>query len=830
MKQTLSARRNHTLGAWATVAALLGLTFCLGTHAVMAQNAAQQAALARLAHARASVHSQLTMNGEASNAALRLPQGLAYDAAGDLFIADTADNLVREVDLNGVITTVAGTGEQGFAGDGGPAASALLDGPTGIAVDAAGSLYIADTHNNRIRKVSAGTITTIAGTGVAGFSGDGGAASAAALSQPTAIAIDANGNLYIADTNNNRIREIAGTTINTVAGNGDQIYSGDGGLATAAGLDSPGGVAVDAAFNLYIGDTHNQRVRMVAHSTGIISTLAGTGEKSFTADGAAASAALARPRGVAVDSAGTVYVADSDNQRIRSIDGGQVATIAGSGNEGYSGDAGAATSASLDEPATVALQNSSVAISDTENNAVRLVTNGEMNTIAGSTATQKESLAISGATTVVYGTGALTATFANGSNMGTGQVTFYDGLGANPSLAGSASLSANTATLNTSLLNAGTHYLIASYAGDSSNPPITSGVFVLVVTPVQLTAVANTVNMLYGQPVPSLAGTLSGVLTRDAGSVTASYSTTATATSDPATYPISVALTGASAGNYTVVLGAASGSVVIAKASSTINLTTSSAAPILGTSDTLTATVSSTTSGTPTGTVNFYDGTTLLNTTPAPLSGGVATLTLTTLPVGANSLTAVYSGNIDFIASTSAAVSATVLPPQFTISASPSAQTVLPLHSVDFTITLTPANSTFVYPVTLSVSGLPAGVTASFSPASVAAGASTTAVTLTLSAGGSARLERNLRFWGGGGAALALLLPLFFTRRTRSTARHWSSRSGFWMAVFLLALASTLAGCGDGGFFSHKSQSSTVTVTAVSGPITQTTNVTLTVQ
>jgi sugar lactone lactonase YvrE len=827
VQATRLTRVEHCLGLLAAVAGLVLELAPVGAHA---QNAAQQAALARLAHARASVRPLLSMNGEASNAALRLPQGLAYDAAGNLFIADTANNLVREVDLKGVITTVAGTGEQGFAGDGGAAANALLDTPTGIAVDSVGSLYIADTHNNRIRKVSAGTITTIAGTGVAGFSGDGGAASAAKLSQPTAIAIDANGNLYIADTNNNRIREIAGTTINTVAGNGDQIYSGDGGLATSAGLDSPGGVAVDAAFNLYVGDTHNQRVRMVAHSTGIISTLAGTGEKGFTADGAAASAALARPRGVAVDSTGAVYVADSDNQRIRSIAGGQVATIAGSGTEGHSGDAGSATSASLDEPTTVALRNSSVAIADTENNAVRLVTNGELNTIAGSSATQKESLAISGATTVVYGTGALTATFANGSNTGTGLVTFYDGLGANPSRAGSASLSGNTATLNTSLLGAGTHYLIASYAGDSGNPPITSGVYVLVVTPVQLTAVANTVKMLYGQPVPTLAGTLSGVLARDAGSVTASYSTTATATSDPATYPISVALTGTAAGDYTVVLGAASGSVVIAKAPSKINLTTSSAAPIQGTADTLTATVSSTTSGTPAGTVNFYDGTTLLNATPAPLNGGVAALTLTTLPVGANSLTAVYSGDIDFIPSTSAAVTTTVLSQQFTIAATPSAQVVVPLHSVDFTITLTPANATFVYPVTLSVSGLPTGVTASFSPASVAAGAAKTAVTLTLSAGGSARMERNLRFWGSGGTVLALLLPLFFTRRTRSTARRWSRRSGFWMALFLLALASTLAGCGDGGFFSHGSRSSTVTVTAVSGPNTQTTNVTLTVQ
>jgi hypothetical protein len=322
---------------------------------------------------------------EATSVALARPHGLAYDTAGNLYIADTDENIIRKVNAAGIITTVAGDGEQGYGGDGGLATAALLDRPAGVAVDSHGNIYIADTHNNRVREVvaSSGNIVTVAGTGVAGFSGDGAAATAATLNYPTAVAVDSNGNVYIADTNNHRIREIAGTTINTVAGDGEQFYSGDGGAATAAGLDSPNGVAVDTAFNIYIGDTHNQRVRLVTFTTGFITTLAGTGVKGFTADGPAASAALARPRGVAVDTSGNVYLADSDNDRIRTIGGGNVTTIAGNGAEGFSGDGSASTSAWLDTPGAVAISGATVLFSDTENNRVRQVSGGMIDTIVG---------------------------------------------------------------------------------------------------------------------------------------------------------------------------------------------------------------------------------------------------------------------------------------------------------------------------------------------------------------------------------------------------------------------------------------------------------------
>ena len=208
------------------------------------------------------------------------PGGLTFDAAGNLYIADQANNVIRRVDTNGVITTVAGNGTNGYSGDGGPATAAMLFQPTGIAVDNAGNLYIADTENYRIRMVTAkGIISTICGNGDAGYTGDGGPASAATVWQPTGVALDNAGNLYIADLNNAAVRKIAPTgIITTVAGKGRKFgYAGDGGPATAALLNQVTDIKIDASGNLYIADYGNQRVRMVT-PTGTIGTIAGTGQ------------------------------------------------------------------------------------------------------------------------------------------------------------------------------------------------------------------------------------------------------------------------------------------------------------------------------------------------------------------------------------------------------------------------------------------------------------------------------------------------------------------------------------------------------------------------
>jgi sugar lactone lactonase YvrE len=814
-----------------TLAVVAGLLSILASSGAYAQNAAQRAALARLGHA----HSQaVPSNGaEATTISLDSPSGLAFDATGNLYIADTDDNIILEVNVAGIVNTVAGNGVQGFAGDGGMATSAQLDTPIGIAVDSNSNLYIADSHNNRIREVSGGTITTIVGTGTAGFSGDGSAATSAMLDRPTAVCVDSKGDIYVADTNNNRIREITAGVINTVAGNGQQMFSGDGGVATSASLDSPNGVAVDGQFNIYISDTHNQRIRMVAASSGIITTLAGTGAESLTPDGPAPMAAFANPRGLAVDSNGAVYVADTNNELIRTISNGAVTTIAGNGTEGFNGDRGASTSASLDDPRAVAVAGASVVVADTDNNLIRTVSGGTVNTIGGQGNPGTEQIAINGVTTTVYGTGSLTATFSNGSQTGTGTVTFYDGLGSSPPIVGTASLTSNTATFSTSRLPAGTHYLVASYAGDTKNAPVVSGVYIFVVTPAPLTAVANAVSMLYGQAIPVLSGTLAGVLAQDSGNVTALFSTTATATSTPATYPITAALSGSAAGNYTVTLGAGSGSVTIAKAPTVTTLAASSTTPVLGTSATLTATIASTTSGTPTGTVNFFNGSVQLNSNPVALSGGIATLNVTTLPVGTINLTAAYSGDADYTASTSSLVTGTVLSPDFGVAATPATQSVLPSQSVNYAITVTPTNATFVFPVTLSASGLPNGVTATFTPSStIASGAAASTVEMTLSAAGSARMEHQspLRRDGPITALALFFLPLALNRRFRRNSARLSSKARLMAALLALAAAATLSGCGGGGFFGHSAQSYTVTVTAVSGPDTHATTVTLTVQ
>ena len=217
---------------------------------------------------------------------------MAVDASGNLYIADTGNNRIRKVSATGIITTVAGNGSAGYSGDGGPATSAQLDGPEGVAVDGSGNLYIADTCNNRIRKVSAtGIITTVAGNGSAGYSGDGGPATSAQLSLPAGVAVDGSGNLYIADSGNNRIRKVSATgIITTVAGNGSPGYSGDGGPATSAQLNQPAGVAVDASGNLYIADSSNNRIRKVS-ATGIITTVAGNGFDGYSGDGGPATSA-----------------------------------------------------------------------------------------------------------------------------------------------------------------------------------------------------------------------------------------------------------------------------------------------------------------------------------------------------------------------------------------------------------------------------------------------------------------------------------------------------------------------------------------------------------
>ncbi len=309
--------------------------------------------------------------GPATHTLVYQPAAVALDRAGNIFIADLGNQRIRRVDVDtGAITTVAGTGQEGFGGDGGPATEARLANPSGVAVDAAGNLYIADWDNHRIRRVDAvsGLIFTVAGAGENGAGGDGGPATRAQLSSPRGVAVDDDGNFYIADTGSDRILRVDAATgiISTVAGSGKAGLSGDGGPATGAQLDAPIDVAVDHEERLFIADLFNRRIRRVDPETGIISTVAAIAEEG----------GLASPSGIAVDQDGNLFIADQGDHRIRRIDAvsGIMTTVAGDGHEGFAGDGAAGANARLSSPRGVAVDSAgNVFIADSGNHRIRAI-------------------------------------------------------------------------------------------------------------------------------------------------------------------------------------------------------------------------------------------------------------------------------------------------------------------------------------------------------------------------------------------------------------------------------------------------------------------------
>jgi len=352
-------------------------------------------------------------NGPALSAQLSFPWGLALDAAGNLYLADSGNNRIRKIS-NGIITTVAGA-----------PGGAQLSNPTGVAVDSSGNLYVADSGNNVVRKVSGAVTITVAGTGSPGFNAFTGPATSVQLNSPWGVAVDAAGSLYIADFGNDSIRKVVNGalttlesdqglaptgvtldaggnlfftgsgftfsvvgkiapsgTISVVAGNFTSGFSGDGGSATSAQLDAPANVAVDAAGNLYITDYLNHVVRKVA--AGIITTVAGGPQGFIGNNGAALSAQLFRPTSSATGPAGETYIVDELHNVVRKVANGVITTVAGTGVPGYSGDNGAATSATLNSPWGVVVDGAgNLYISDSGNNAIRKVTGGVITTVAG---------------------------------------------------------------------------------------------------------------------------------------------------------------------------------------------------------------------------------------------------------------------------------------------------------------------------------------------------------------------------------------------------------------------------------------------------------------
>jgi sugar lactone lactonase YvrE len=308
---------------------------------------------------------------QATSAHLTDPWGVAVDRVGNLYITEAANHQVRKVSPDGIITRVAGNGASGHSGDGGPATAAQLNSPFDVALDTAGNLFIATRDS--VRRVDAnGTITTVAGTGERGYSGDGGPATKARLNLAGGVVVDGDGNLYIADVENHRVRKVSlDGIITTAAGTGEPGYSGDGKPAVNARLQGPSAVTLDKAGNLYIADEQNVRVRKVSVG-GIITTVAGNGEEGYTQDGERATTAMLRsPQSVAVDNAGNLYIVLS--HRVRKVSPRGILTdVAGDGSDGYSGDGGPAEDARLNEPSGVAVDGvGNIYVADTKNSRVR---------------------------------------------------------------------------------------------------------------------------------------------------------------------------------------------------------------------------------------------------------------------------------------------------------------------------------------------------------------------------------------------------------------------------------------------------------------------------
>lgn len=318
--------------------------------------------------------------GAATAARIQRVYGLCVDNAGNIYIPDYGNHRIRKVSTDGTISTIVGNGTAAFAGDGGAATAASLWGPRGVALDTSGNLYIADENNFRIRKVTpSGIISTVAGNGSYGFAGDGGQATAARLASPASIAIDRSGNMYIADMGNNRVRKVTTSgIISTIAGNGTSSPTGDGSQATAAAVPLPHGIKVDNDGNIYVTNHSTHRVRKIS-TTGIISTIAGTGTAGTTGDGGAATAArINAPYGLHLDNAGNIYIACMTGNNVRKIDAsGNISTFAGSGSTGFFGDGGAATAASIYEPYAIANDPSgNIIIADSRNFRIRKVSLG----------------------------------------------------------------------------------------------------------------------------------------------------------------------------------------------------------------------------------------------------------------------------------------------------------------------------------------------------------------------------------------------------------------------------------------------------------------------
>ena len=659
--------------------------------------------------------------GPALNAEFFNPNGLAVDATGNIYIADQDNFRVRMIAPNGIISTVAGDGGQGYTGDGGPATSAALSYLTAIALDGNGNLYIAD-ENYVVRRVnlSTGIITTFAGNGTFAHSGDGGPATAASLYYPTGLAVDSSNNVYISEYYGEDVRVVNANTgiITTFAGTGVYGSSGDGGPASSAQLTAPRGLVVSNG-NLYI--VNGCVIRSVNLSTNIISSFAGSESNpnacTDTGDGSPATqATLENTWGVGADALGGIYIVGYNDERIRYVNpSGIISTVVGTGSAGFSGDGGPPAQAQIEYPlaATVDASNR-LLIADAGNERIRRVV---WLTPTSSTLASSANPSASGQT--VSFTAAVTPTAANGT------IQFLDGA----TNIGSSSVVNGYASISTSTLAVGAHSITAVYVRDSTYDTSTSA-------PLTQTVLVHTTANISSSNSPSSAGAIvtfgSNVFPSSATGTVQFFDNgnllgSAQLANGLATFSTS-ALSVGSHTIYSTYLGDANDAgcsspslTQVVQSSSSTAVTASPNPSVVGSSVTLVATVSPASA---TGTVQFLDGGNALGS--ATLSSGAASFSTASLATGSHSITAIYSGDANDAGSTSAVYGLTVNPKTTTtaITASPNPSVVG--SAVAFTATVSPASATgtvqFLDGGTVLGTATLSGGTASFSTSGLGTG------------------------------------------------------------------------------------------------------------
>lgn len=825
--------------------------------------------------------------GPATSAYLSLPQGVAVDSAGDIFIADTYNSVIREV-IGGTIYTVAGNGSAGYSGDGGAATSAQLNVPEGVSVDGSGNLFIADTDNSAIREVTSGNISTVAGTPASfGYSGDGGLATSAQLGFPFSVFVDPYGNIFIADTSNAVIREVSAGVIQTVAGNySGSGYSGDGGPATSAGLSGPQAVWVDSSGNMFIADSWNYVVRWV--SGGTIQTIAGNHTLIYSGNGNPANnAELGYSKGLAVDNSGNIYIADTWNCVIRRVDAvtNLVSTFAGTGVCGYSGDGGPASSAQLNLPEDVFLDSAgNVFIADSNNAIIREVdaSSGNIVTVAGNAAlgygytgdggpatsaqlsfpvgvavdakgdifiTDPQNNVIrevSGTTQIITTIAGTSVGGFNGDNIPATSAQIYVPIGifvdyfGNVFFADQTNARIREIVAKTGLIQTVAGNGTAGYTGD--NGPATG-------------AELDTPWGIYVDPLGDIfisQASLSNPVIREVNGSTGTIHTVGgtgvygfsgdngPALSAQISQPIGLAVD--RNGNLLFsdyqamrVRRISALAAVFANTSTALN---SSANPSSsGQSVTLTATVTSGAGNIPTGTVNFLDGTTTIGSGSLDATGTI-TYTSSTLVAGLHSITASYAGDSMDNQSTSNVLSQTVNASTYSVSANPTSVTVTAGKSVSATITATPQGS-FTSKITFSCSGLPTLAACTFTPTAITPNANAVSTTVTIStAAASARLGSPI--WPhetGSLSAIWIFLPAMLLGFVSLAAPKQRKLLVCALACVIatgcvLQTACTTVNNSGGGGTSGGTPAGTyaITITGSAGSNAQTTTLTLTVQ